>query len=505
MKISDQKSLLAPTNFWRIVIVFSILVCGFVTRLYDLTDPPLDYSPTRQLRSAMIARGIYYSTLPEAPEWQKDIASKGRDLHSRIEPEIIENITAATYHLVGGEYVWIARIYSSLFWVLGGLALFLLTRQIVSDDGGILALIYYLFVPFGLVASRTFQPDPMMTAMIITAWMAFYYWDKSSSWKWAILAGLTAGLAMYIKSTSVFFLFPVMALVVVSRKKISKTIRDSQVWVIALLSAIPVLAYHIYGLFISGILERQLKGRFYPQMWDDPDFYVQWKNAISNVSGHYLILVIGLLGLYLVSQKRDRLFLVAIWAGYIIYGYGFSYHISTHYYYTLPVIPLLAITIGAVADWIFYWARKINLDSVLRVGTVLLVIMGVAGGYFIFFRKDYHHEPPYYKKVANFFSPEDKVIALSQDYGYRLSYFGWRVVQNWRGSEDSQFIELNDSKLDPFSDRFSQYSSNFDYFLVTRMAELRKQKDLFAELYDHYPILAEGGGYVIFDLRERIE
>ena len=223
MKISDQKSLFAPTDFWRIVIVFSILVCGFVTRLYDLTDPPLDYSPARQLRSAMIARGIYYSTCQMLLNGRKTLRVKGETIHGMIEPEIIENITAATYHLVGGEYVWIARIYSSLFWVLGGLALFLLTRQIVSDDGGILALIYYLFVPFGLVASRTFQPDPMMTAMIITAWMSFYYWDRSSTWKWAILAGLTAGLAMYIKSTSVFFLFPGMALVVFTRRKILET------------------------------------------------------------------------------------------------------------------------------------------------------------------------------------------------------------------------------------------------------------------------------------------
>ena len=505
MKISDQKSLLAPTNFWRIVIVFSILVCGFVTRLYDLTDPPLDYSPTRQLRSAMIARGIYYSTLPDAPEWQKDIASKGRDLHSRIEPEIIENITAATYHLVGGEYVWIARIYSSLFWVLGGLALFLLTRQIVSDDGGILALIYYLFVPFGLVASRTFQPDPMMTAMIITAWMSFYYWDKSSSWKWAILAGLTAGLAMYIKSTSAFFLFPGMALVVLSRKKVLETIRDGQVWVIALIASLPVLAYHIYGLFISGILVSQLGARFFSQMWSDPGFYRLWGNALSKVTGHYLILLIGLLGLLLIKKRRDMVFLTAIWAGYLLYGFGFSYHISTHLYYTLPVIPLLGISIGAVSDWIFQHARKFNLEKLMVVGTALLVILGVSGGYFLLAREDYRHEPAYYQKVADFVEPTAKIVALTQDYGYRLSYYGWRIIQPWKGNEDLIYSELKDSETGPFSERFSRYSENFDYFIITRKGEFRRLKNLSQELYAHYPILAEGGGYLIFDLRERID
>jgi len=501
----EIKPLFAPSEFWRIVIVVVILICGFVTRLYDLTDPPLDYASTRQLRSAMIARGMYYSSLTDALEWQKDIAQKQHGLHSRIEPEIIEGITAATYRLVGGEYVWIARIYSSLFWVLGGLALYSLTRGIVSADGGVLAMIYYLFVPFGLVASRTFQPDPLMTAMIVSAWMAFYHWYKSSTWKWVILSGLTAGLAMYIKSTSVFFLLPGMALVVLSRKKVFETLKDLQIWVIVLLSGIPVLAYNVFGLFITGELQSQLKGRFYPQMWDDPDFYLQWRNAISNVTGHYLILIIGLLGMLLIKKKRDRLFLLAIWVGYLIYGFGFSYHISTHYYYTLPVIPLLAVTIGAVADWIIHWARKIRLDSIILTGTALLVILGVAGGYFILIKNDYRNEPPYYQKIAEFVDPEDKIVALSQDYGYRLSFFGWRVVQNWRGSEDLQFIELNNSELEPFSERFSHFSSNYDYFIVTRMAELRRQEDLYEELYNHYSIVVEGGGYVIFNLRERIE
>ncbi|GAI75181.1 unnamed protein product, partial [marine sediment metagenome] len=91
-------------------------------------------------------------------------------------------------------------------------------------------------------------------------------------------------------------------------------------------------------MVIIGELESQLKGRFFPQMWNDLDFYLQWKNAISNVTGHYIILIVGLVGLILLKKKQDRYFLLGIWFGYLLYGLGFSYHISTHYYYTLPVI-----------------------------------------------------------------------------------------------------------------------------------------------------------------------
>jgi hypothetical protein len=503
MEKTDKGSIFAPTEFWRIMIVAIILASGFITRMFDLTDPPLDYAAARQLRSAMIARGKYYSTLDDVPEWQLDIAQKQQNIHGMIEPEIIENITVATYRIIGEEKVWIARIYSSLFWVLGGLALYSLTRFMVSDDGSVIALIYYLFAPFGLVASRTFQPDPLMTAMIITAWMSFFHWYRTSSWKWAILAGITAGAAMYIKSTSVFFLLFGMAVVVLSRKKILDTIKDFQVWVIVLLSGIPALSYTIYGIFISGELESQLKGRFFPQMWTDPDFYLQWKNAISNVTGHYLILIIGLVGLFLIKQKRDRFFLLFIWVGYLLYGFGFSYHISTHYYYTLPVIPLLAVSLGEIADRLIMWFKKTKLTSLVLVGTSLMVIAGMAGGYYILVRKDFRHEPPYYQKVANFVEPEAKIVALSQDYGYRLSYFGWRVVYPWKGKEDLRYIELRDSTVDPFSERFSEFTTDYDYFIITRMSEFRRQEALFNELNEHYPIVEEGGGYMIFDLRER--
>jgi hypothetical protein len=275
--------------------------------------------------------------------------------------------------------------------------------------------------------------------------------------------------------------------------------------VIVVLSAVPVLAYHVYGIFILGELESQLKGRFFPQMWSDLDFYIQWRNAISNVTGHYVILLIGIVGLFLLKEKRDRAFLLGIWVGYILYGMGFSYHISTHYYYTLPVIPLLAISLGEVADRMINWFRDKKLSGLVWTGTALLVIVGMAGGYWLLIRKDFRHEPPYFEKVANFVEPGSEIVALSQDYGYRLSYFGWRAVFPWKGKEDLRYIELRDSMVDPFSERFSEFSTDYDYFIITRMSEFRRQEDLFNELHDHYPILVEGGGYIIFDLRERIE
>lgn len=500
----NNTSLLAPSKRWVLITLIVIFACGLGVRLLDLTDPPLDYASTRQLRAALMARGMYYKHNQTAPEWKRNMARAQGDRHM-IEPPIIEALVATTYRVVGGEHVWIARVYTSLFWVLGGLALFFFARKMVSLDGAIIALTYYLFNPFGVIVSRSFLPEALMTALIILAWWTFYRWHHEKTWKWAIIAGLSAGIAIFVKFTSVFFLFFGMALVVLLSKKIRESIRDSQMWVVVLLSALPSLLYTVYGVLIVGTLGEQFQGRFFPQLWSDLKFYAQWKNGLGSVAGHNFILLTGLLGLLFLKDRVKVGFLVGVWAGYILYGFGFSYHFMTHRYYHLPVIPLLAVSIGALADYVFQWARKFKMKYLVRVGLIGLILIGMGGNYYKLQEKDYRHEPGWYQTVASFIGPEAKVVALSQNYSYRISYYGWIKPRAWLGTADTERAALQGAKPESFSERFANYIGGYDYFLVTQMNELKRQKELHDELYNNYTIYKEGGGYVIFDLKQPLE
>src|SRR5688572_31626965 len=104
----------------RTIALLIIFVLGIGIRLYDLMDLPLDFHPTRQLLSALKARGMYYSTLTDIPAEQKTFAIQQWKIRAAIEPEIIENIVAFTYRFTG-EGLWIARIYSSIFWLVGAI------------------------------------------------------------------------------------------------------------------------------------------------------------------------------------------------------------------------------------------------------------------------------------------------------------------------------------------------------------------------------------------------
>ena len=149
------------------VLMAVLLLLGLGLRLLDLTDPPLDFHPTRQYRGALIARSIYYDMLPDADPERRELASEMRSDFPEFEPPLLETVVALGYILLGSEQLWLARLIVSLFWVLGGWGLYLLVKRTVSAESALVSLAYYLFLPFAVYASRSFQPDPLMTVAII--------------------------------------------------------------------------------------------------------------------------------------------------------------------------------------------------------------------------------------------------------------------------------------------------------------------------------------------------
>jgi hypothetical protein len=124
----NKESFFGQSRIFQLVVLIVLFGLGLWIRLYDLKDPPLDFHPTRQLRSAIIARGMYYRALPAGQGWQRERAVDQLEGHELIEPFVFESIVADTYRLIGSEQLWVARIYASLFWLIGGLALYFLAR-----------------------------------------------------------------------------------------------------------------------------------------------------------------------------------------------------------------------------------------------------------------------------------------------------------------------------------------------------------------------------------------
>lgn len=484
-----------------LVVMFAL---GLGIRLFDLTDPPLDFHPTRQLRSAIIARSLYYRSQPEDLGWQRERAVEQYSVETVIEPLVFESIVAFTYRLVGSEQLWIARVYASIFWTLGGVALYLLARELTNADGAVLAVAYYLFVPFGITASRSFQPDPLMVVLFLAALWRIYAWYRNPTWGRAIPAGLLAGLAVFVKAVAIFpILFGAGGLILFACG-FRKAITNPQVWVIALLTALPTVAYHFYGVFVLGTLGSQFEGRVFPEMWSDPKFYVNWVDTASDLLGYSSILA-GLLGALLFATPGARALGLGLWLGYFAYGMTFNYHITTHSYYHLPLVAIIAVTLAPIGRNLLRplaqskprWLVQGVVTSLL-ISAILIVVWDVRVS---MVQEDYRHEPAYWRELGEVLGHESAVIGLTHDYGNRLAYYGWITPQVWLPTGHLNYRELKGKPPIEVQKWFEARTGSMDYFLVTLINQLNKQPDLKELLYDNFPVFSEGEGYVIFDLR----
>ena len=125
---------LFSTRTVRMMALVLLFGAALAIRLYDLTDLPLDFHPTRQLVSVIKARGLYYETQPDGiSTWQLETGIRQAARKADIEPVVFERLVAFTYRFTG-EKIWIARIYASLFWLIGGVFLFMLVRDLVSFE-----------------------------------------------------------------------------------------------------------------------------------------------------------------------------------------------------------------------------------------------------------------------------------------------------------------------------------------------------------------------------------
>ena len=483
------------TRHWQIILILLVLVGGAL-RLFDSTDPPLDFQPTRQLRNSLVARSIYYDSLADASARERQLAASFRRSVGLYEPPIIETLVGWTY-LATGESFAVARVYQTLLWLLAGLALFDLARRAASLEAGFLALAYYLVLPFSVQASRSFQPDPLMTSLFVGGLYFMWRWAQEMTWKSAVLAGLFFGLAALVKIV-IAFMIAGAAISVVLVIGLPRIWRSGQLWVMAALAIVPAFAYYVVGTpgrsteyffaWTVTLIELVLTG----------DFYSKWLALLGSLFG-LTMLALAVLGAFL-AESRLRAMLVGAWVGYFLYGLTLPFQMYTHSYYHIQLIPLVALGISPIVPPLILTIR--TLPRFWRAASLAL-LLGAASlqawaARSILAAEDFREEPALWEEIGAAMPVDADVIALTQDYGYRLMYWGWRKVDLWPIA--TELSEARGGAPDAASD-FTDDTSGMEYFLVTAFGQLDRQPGL-RNILASLPVAAEGDGYVVYDLRK---
>ena len=212
----------------------------------------------------------------------------------------------------------------------------------------------------------------------------------------------------------------------------------------------------------------------------------------------------ALLSVFLIQDRGLRSFLYGIWGAYILFGLFFNYHIATHDYYHLPLLPIVGLSLAPLGDWFFTRLKETTIQPWARIGVAVILIFGLFSVLWDVRNQmkavDYRPEAAMWAEIGAQFDEKARIVALTQDYGSRLEYWGWRESANWPYLGDAGFANIRGGTF-TFEDLFNRYSSKMSYFLVTDFDEFNKQPELKERLFSFYPVSAQGDGYLIFDLK----
>ena len=122
----------------------------------------------------------------------------------------MEWIACESYRAIGHEDIRVPRILVMICWILGAIPLHALARRASSGVCAIVAAALYLFMPYAIVATRSFQPDAPMTLCTLIAVLAVARYFESPVTSRFVTAVLLVGLATVVKPMSVFLTLPAL-------------------------------------------------------------------------------------------------------------------------------------------------------------------------------------------------------------------------------------------------------------------------------------------------------
>jgi len=496
-EINSSKPIKVP-NF----LIFGIFVLALAIRLYHIGAPPFDFEPERQYHSFILARNYFLQNSNAAPEWRKKLWQQIASEEYVREPPILEHTIAGMYRIIGKEEFWIARSLSVLFWVAGGWVLFRLLRNLVGLEGAAFALIFYLFNPFGILASRAFMPDPLMiffTLLTISS-LARYALNPTRSCIWS---AILTGVAALIKPFCLVPLFITFFLLTLYKhhKDLRKIFTD--ILLFGLISSLIVLPYYLAGLIPeNGFLKGYADQNFMPQLWFKPYFWGGWFDCIR-LSVGYVPFILGLLGILLAKKNTLRILLLGLWIGYFCFGLIFAYSIHSQDYYHIILIPIVALSWAPVGRALF---KSISFADHKVFAAILLFAIAAS----------LHETRTRWKAIQDYAQNEissaveigktldhsSDVISLASYYAKPLKYHAEIGGRRWPYGYDFRANEImgreNISAKQRLQEDLKRYS--LKYFVVSDMEELNRQLELKKMLYDNFPVTTETKNYVIFSL-----
>lgn len=531
---AETSSLLGQEPLRRWVIIAAIFAAAFAVRLYRIDQPLLDFHPTRQYRTAILARVYYYQGVESIGQWKKQLHVAYKNRIPLLEPPVGELVAASLYRIAGAEYLWLPRIASCAYWLVGGIFLYLIACRLISPNAAFFSILFYLFWPYNIFIGKSIQPEAMMVMLYLcSVFLMLRYYDHPTVTR-LIPAAVAAGCAILIKPYIIFPIYAAFISLGIFKQGVAGFVMSPKSMLFVIVSLLPGGVYYGHSFLASEYLGRRSGVQFAPSLLLTGRFWKGWLTMIGRTTG-ILGLIAAIIGTFSCRKGLARVLLAGLWAGYIVFGLIFNNAIHTHDYYQVPLIPIVALGLGPIGVALTNRVRRLSAAWCYSLGGVGILLLLLLGGMALKIRPDQFFnmdprlkakldiacnfigvDPHVVKRINADFTSETataeqigeivnhstKTMLLANGNARALMYHGQFSSTGWPSKYTLRANRLRGRRqttaLERFNSKYARHSPQ--YFIVADLEEFARQRDLKELLTDRFAVIAESNTYLIFDL-----
>jgi hypothetical protein len=495
------KNVFRDNSGWLRVCLFSMFLFATLLRLDEIKAP--GHLLDREYTSAIIARAYYFGNNERVEHWRRDIAVTVKNQQPILEPPLVEYLVSLIYRLMGREEIFFSRYLTIAFWMIGGIFIYLITRKLLSIDHAVVATAYYLFVPMGIIISRSFQPDSLMMMLFLISLYAFVlYFEKPSPRRLLLAAGFT-GITLLLRPLVIYAIFCAFLALSLYQNKTWKKIIDVPFIIFSALSLLPSLIYYGYGILFAGFMRWKVSSSFMPYLLVKKDFWLGWSDVVINVA-KFTPLLLAILGFFLLGNRKVQYLMIGLVVGFMLFTVTFTYHIHTHPYYHIQLFPV----IGICASSIIVHAGKSIIQSMRSMGKLWWVPIFVAllSIPYVVYREvrsslyQVHMEDPAAaREIGVLIHHSSRAVYVANYYGVPLEYYGEFGGAPWPVRVEDEFYRQPGAQELTVRQRIDALGFTPEYFVITNFPLFfRIHQDLQAYLAKNCSLYVHQDAYWIY-------
>jgi 4-amino-4-deoxy-L-arabinose transferase-like glycosyltransferase len=498
----DQEAPARSPWLWAFV---AVVVAGLAVRAVGITAPPFGFHATRQLYGMEMARSFWVHLGGSVPTgWRPAVLDSQPSV---IEPPVVPALAAALYRITGGEHVALVRLLLAMCWVGAAAAVWGAAARLSGRRAAIAATAVWCVAPYGVAASRSFQPDVLMVSLIAASVWATVRDDDTRTGRSRAMAVGFAAAAVFVKLVAAFYVLPLLAVYALMRRR-----RGERSWrrpVLDLAGALgPAVLFLVVGM-ATGLLAGQEESRIFPQLLVRAGFWSDWAANAARAGGALLV-VLAVAGAVW-ARGRAGATVGALFAGYVAFGLAFTYHYRTHDYYHLPLVLVVSLGVGLFADRLFERLRSdgaSTLVGTLAVAAVVVVGLATTGSGYPYVESS--HPPGWDARIARAeqigeaLDHSTDVIVSGPAYGQIEQFYGGIAGGAWPTSGDIGLEALSGRPVLSFEERVAEIEVGLGrpmrWFVIADRQQYDDEPDLAGYLDSHFAVGARGDGWWAYRL-----